>query len=569
MPAIRQAEYHIGKKYSRNIKRKRKFYGNRFVKKKMASRREMNGEINIILDRAVFQKISDLVRCSKCHGQVKISTESFAGLGFKLKINCHNCFEIGSFDSSRMVGNSKNNIYEINLQSVVAMTLLGKGHRGLTSLCGVMNLPKPVNHISYRNHMRTIAQVSQDVAKSSLENAVEEESVLSDSKDIAVSGDGSWRKQGFSSLQGVISLIGNKSGKVVDVSVKNSFCRSCLVWEKKRDSAGYDEWAVSHECPINHDGSAGKMEPDGIVEMFRRSEANYGVRYSIYIGDGDTKTFRQLLDSRPYGPDFTIRKKECVGHVQKRLGTRLRKKKTELKSTKLADGGTFGGKGRMTANLIDTLTSYYGKAIRDNSDDIDKMERAIKAIFYHESSRDDDHNHQYCPNGKTSWCKYNRAIEEGDVSKYKYKYTPPQCVWDEVRPIFISLSTRELLERCVGGYTQNSNESLNSRIWKLAHKKTFSGMNSLKTAVYIAVSMYNDGSDALESLMIKLGINIGENIVKFLDDLDEKRVKRAASSRKETVDDQIDDNEEEDTRSEDSLHNGPMDVHYGAGIDEF
>ncbi|EFN88217.1 hypothetical protein EAI_00153, partial [Harpegnathos saltator] len=70
--------------------------------------------------------------------------------------------------------------------------------------------------------------------------------------------------------------------------------------------------------------SAGKMEVDAAVEMFSRSEELHNIRYSSYIGDGDSKTFKGIFESRPYGEDCTVLKKECVGHVQKRMGARLR-----------------------------------------------------------------------------------------------------------------------------------------------------------------------------------------------------------------------------------------------------
>lgn len=39
--------------------------------------------------------------------------------------------------------------------------------------------------------------------------------------ELKVSGDGSWKKRGFSSLFGVTTLIGYYSGKVVDLVVKS------------------------------------------------------------------------------------------------------------------------------------------------------------------------------------------------------------------------------------------------------------------------------------------------------------------------------------------------------------
>ena len=46
-------------------------------------------------------------------------------------------------------------------------------------------------------------------------------------------------------------------------------------------------------------------------------------------------------------PDNPIVKGECVGHVQKRVGGRLRKLKNEHGSELLSDGKKLGGVGRL------------------------------------------------------------------------------------------------------------------------------------------------------------------------------------------------------------------------------
>jgi len=65
------------------------------------------------------------------------------------------------------------------------------------------------------------------------------------------------------------------------------------------------------------------MQVEAIKEMFLRSEEKFGVKYSDYIGDGNLKTFKAILDVQPYGEECIVRKSECIGHVQKRMGTRL------------------------------------------------------------------------------------------------------------------------------------------------------------------------------------------------------------------------------------------------------
>lgn len=67
-----------------------------------------------------------------------------------------------------------------------------------------------------------------------------------------------------------------------------------------------------------------------------------GVRYTNYIADGDTKTFLALKDAKPYD-GININKLEYVDHVQKRMGSRLRKLKTQMQKTKLSDRKTIGG----------------------------------------------------------------------------------------------------------------------------------------------------------------------------------------------------------------------------------
>lgn len=58
------------------------------------------------------------------------------------------------------------------------------------------------------------------------------------------------------------------------------------------------------------------------------------------IGDGESKTYSGIVNCEPYGDDLTIHEKECIGHVQKRLGTRLR----ELVKNIVVDAETKSGK---------------------------------------------------------------------------------------------------------------------------------------------------------------------------------------------------------------------------------
>ena len=86
-----------------------------------------------------------------------------------------------------------------------------------------------------------------------------------------------------------------------------------------------------HECDINHEGSLSSMETAGIVEYFMSSEDDRKLRYINYIGDRDSKSYSDVVAHDPYhGKE--VMNLECVGHIQKRLGAKLRKLKTTNKS---------------------------------------------------------------------------------------------------------------------------------------------------------------------------------------------------------------------------------------------
>lgn len=55
------------------------------------------------------------------------------------------------------------------------------------------------------------------------------------------------------------------------------------------------------------------------------------------------------------GMSIPLKKKDCVGHVQKRLGTALRNLKVTHWGQKLADDKTIGGKGRLTDRYFTKL----------------------------------------------------------------------------------------------------------------------------------------------------------------------------------------------------------------------
>ncbi|GFV33737.1 uncharacterized protein TNCV_4568521 [Trichonephila clavipes] len=189
------------------------------------------------------------------------------------------------------------------------MRCIGQGLESLKTFCAVMSLPNPVEHKSHDVINNKLSCVMKEVAEESMKMAAVKEYSSSPDNLLTVSGDGTWKTRGHSSLIGVCTVIGAETG------------------------------------------------------------------------DGDTKTFNALSENKPYGDDYLIQKIECVGYVQKRMGTRLRKLILVYSKKKLSDGKTIGGKGRLTDSLIDKLAHYYGNAIRCNSTSVKEMRKAIWAVF--------------------------------------------------------------------------------------------------------------------------------------------------------------------------------------------
>ncbi|KAH9372466.1 hypothetical protein HPB48_011316 [Haemaphysalis longicornis] len=95
-----------------------------------------------------------------------------------------------------------------------------------------------------------------------------------------------------------------------------------------------------------------------------------------------------------------------------------------------AGSESLSGRGRLTGDLINKLTSYYGWAIKSHEGDVPAMHKAAMATYYHVTSNDAVSNHSLCPTGPDSWCRHNAAKAKGEPApKHHYNLPPhPQAV---------------------------------------------------------------------------------------------------------------------------------------------
>ncbi|CAB3262536.1 unnamed protein product [Arctia plantaginis] len=127
--------------------------------------------------------------------------------------------------------------YEINRRIVFVMRLLGVAREGINIFCGLMDISQGLAKTTYDQIVQHLYTASKTMFESVCKKAVEEEKELNIQNErpadrFKVSGDGSWKKRGYTSLYGVTTLIGYYSGKVIDLNVKSGYCHTCTIKKK-------------------------------------------------------------------------------------------------------------------------------------------------------------------------------------------------------------------------------------------------------------------------------------------------------------------------------------------------
>lgn len=476
----------------------------------------------------------ELAQCKFCLSPIGLF-ETFShrkGLVSSIGFKCHN----SSCGKSKLVSDPHSDeAKSVNQAAILGARLTGNGRNTLDTITACLGMPPPLAPASYSVYSKELSSVTAEVAESKMVEAANylhhiEKKPLVEVIDTIVTLDGTWQKRGHASLLGVVVVISWKTGLVLDCEVLSKHCSACSVRESMgMESRDFDEWYKEHKssCDADYEGSSGNMEVVGAERIWRRSVATKNLRYTTIISDGDSRAYNNLCAVQPYGSDVELIKHECVGHVQKRMYYALT---TLKKSAVFDDNGKrvkFGGIGRLTDGSIKAINVYYGGAIRNNVGDVDGMIRDINATFFHCVSNDTAPQHQFCPTGEDSWCKYNKAIAKNETPP-RIKAKIPRDLARYVRPIFVRLSSRDLLTRCSLGATQNQNESFNKVVWSRASKTLFLSKPTVSFAVNLSVITFNEGMEkGLPTLLKKLGIEPGPRSMTFFKATDKMRLSKS------------------------------------------
>ena len=108
------------------------------------------------------------------------------------------------------------------------------------------------------------------------------------------------------------------------------------------------------------------------------------------------------------------------------------------------------------------------------------------------TSTDENPQHEKCPSGDDSWCEWQKAAAADALESFKHSYTAlPTGLLEAMKPIYKDLSKDALLQRCLGDFTQNNNESLNQLIWKISPKSVSGTSTIVKIAANVTACTFN------------------------------------------------------------------------------
>ena len=262
--------------------------------------------------------------------------------------------------------------------------------------------------------------------------------------DTSVSNGGAWKRRSLALMNGNTAPIFLESGRIVDTEPMSPYCLKCTLNYKFKatDILKYETFLARHEnsCMAKHKGSAGAMEIIGTKRIFKRSVEKHGLRYVKFLGDGDSKSFPAVEDIYE---GMKVEQLECIGHVQKWAGIRLRNLKMNVKG--------LGGRGRLTDNIY-KLQNCYEIAIRRNSGDLNATKSATAASLFHVASSATNDYHTHCPSGSDSWCLI-KADKANNTSSYKRGPGLPLDIIKVVKSICQELCSESLLKKCTHGQT--------------------------------------------------------------------------------------------------------------------
>ncbi|VDI29420.1 Hypothetical predicted protein [Mytilus galloprovincialis] len=227
------------------------------------------------------------------------------GLAAVLKVLCVNqsCKNINAIPT----GKQHNRIWDVNTKLATASIHTGLGERQLATEC-------------LTNDKMKLETILEEIAEKSMKEWTEKEKSMtkecSGNDDITVAVDAGWQKRGsgrsYDSLTGHCSMIGTRTGMILDYSLRSRTCRVCVTARRMK------KIPKVHTCRKNYSGSSKAMEADMVVQMVADARIK-GTNIMTIVGDEDATTIARLRNK----VDKSIIKLSDSNHVKKTLGKSL------------------------------------------------------------------------------------------------------------------------------------------------------------------------------------------------------------------------------------------------------
>lgn len=418
---------------------------------------------------------------------MSLISETKRGLKSTFKFQCEKCGIIRKVVSSPMRDQS----FNCNENAVLGINSIGSGFYHLQEFLTQMNVPCFSNTTYDSISKEQQADWWEMATKSALE-ALQDEVLqaknagLVDSKGnalIAVIADGSWGKRsygkGFNSLSGCAVIIGLRTKKVIWFGVRNKYCHVCKIAQSKNTPVR------EHECNKDFSGPSSSMEPDILLEGFKKCE-EHGARFYKFIADGDSSTYKALRDLRIYqNPDLFIEKLECVNHLYRNFRSKFNFISKVTKFNAALRKYITPKRGNDIVKGIKMAAKHWNESDAELIDKISNLEEDVMNAPAHYFGV-----HSGC---KSYFC--TKETEQGDIDHLNLM--KQDGIYYEIMNLiqtYFGGNAKSLLE----GYTNNLAESFNNIVAKYLGGKriNYSLGGSHKARVAMSVVHLNSGGQS-------------------------------------------------------------------------
>ena len=369
-----------------------------------------------LLSKHIEDITQHVVKCQTCLKMSK-STDAITIVGEKHRdglasiMGCkfNGCGQELTFATSNKIsGLTGRPHWANNLAAVWGQMTVGGGFNSLQESMSVLGVPVMTKQ-SFIDTERIIGKWWWTALEESMLAAGKEEKQIAIKNEqyhqgipaITVIVDGGWckrtHKHSYNALSGVGVIFGKETKKLLYIGVRNKFCSVCAKEGKKE-----------HQCFKNWDGSSSSMESDIILEGFCMAEKQHGLRYTNFIGDGDSSVHTTLVSGVP-GWGHAITKQECANHAVKCYRSAL--------ENLVKDKPHYKGRHKLTEAQRKRLASAVRCAIIMRSKDVDtkKVDKKTAAKLLQEdilnSALHCFGSHHKC---KADYCKTVKAVASSD-----------------------------------------------------------------------------------------------------------------------------------------------------------